>query len=182
MGFSSFIFDYRGYGLSEGKPSESGTYLDAEAAWTWVANNVEATSGGSLPILIMGRSLGGPISARLAANHPPAALVLDSTFPSLRALIRLRAPLLPTRFVLRFDYDTLVPLLGAGFPVLVVHSRDDKTVPLVLGRELFSSLRTPKDFLEIDGPHIQGFTADPEGYMKGLDNFLRRYVPDIPRE
>lgn len=185
VGLSSFIFDYRGYGRSSGTPTEQGTYLDADAAWRWVDAHLRGVSEGTLPVIIMGRSLGGPIAARLAAKHPPAALVLDSTFPSIRSLVHARAPLLPARLLLRYKYDTLAWLGHVSCPVLVVASRDDTIVPIAQGRELFAALRGPKEFLELSGPHVRGFAADAGRYEEGLRRFLTEYVlrrtaPDFP--
>lgn len=173
MNLSVFIFDYQGYGESEGRPTEAGTYRDASSAWNWVSKNLEARS--RLPIIVMGRSLGGPIAAHLAKRHPPAALVLDSTFPSLAALVRMKEPLLPVQLLLRFRYDTLEPLEHTAFPVLVVHSRSDEVVPFALGEELFHDLRGRKSFLAISGPHVSGFAVDRPAYAEGLERFLERF-------
>ena len=173
MNLSVFIFDYQGYGRSEGHPTEAGTYQDAIAAWDWVSENLEG--GPRLPLIIMGRSLGGPIAAHLARLHPPAALVLDSTFPSLAAFVHAKEPFLPARLLLRFRYDTLGPLDHAAFPILVVHSRGDGVVPFVLGEELYQGLSGRKSFLTVSGPHVSGFAVDRSTYVEGLERFLERF-------
>lgn len=180
LSLSVFIFDYRGYGRSTGHPSEAGTYLDAEAAWQWVETSVPGARNGRLPVIIMGRSLGGPIAAHLASVHAPRALILDSTFPSLTDLIRDRLPVIPVYLLARYRYDTLVSLSGASYPILVVHSRDDKTVPIAEGRALYNALETRKQFLEIDGPHARGFAVDAGAYARGLRGFFRRFVSPFP--
>lgn len=176
LGLSTFLFDYRGYGRSAGHPTEGGTYLDADAAWRWVARHVPGVASGALPVVIMGRSLGGPIAAQLAASHPPAALVLDSTFPSLRSLVHQLVPFLPLGLLLRYRYDTLAFLKHVHCPVLVVHSRNDRIVPFAQGRELYAAIHSPKLFLEVRGPHARGFSADLGRYERGLERFLERYV------
>lgn len=176
IGLSTFIFDYRGYGRSAGKPTERGTYLDAEAAWRWVDLHVAGLSEGRLPVIIMGRSLGGPIAAWLASQHPPAALVLDSTFPSIRSLVHERVPFLPARLLLRFRYDTLTFLESVSCPVLVVASRDDTIVPIGQGQALFAALKGPKEFLELSGSHVSGFADDAGRYERGLRQFLTEYA------
>lgn len=173
---STFIFDYAGYGHSSGRPSEQGTYLDAAAAWTWLAANVPGAGTSRLPIVVMGRSLGGPIGAYVASIHHPAALVLDSTFPSLRSLVRVRAPYLPARLLLRYRYDTLSFLREVECPILIVHSREDTIVPVVEGRKLFAAIRGPKEFLELRGPHVGGFRSDAARYEHALNRFLDRYL------
>lgn len=174
---SAFIFDYSGYGRSSGRPSERGTYLDAAAAWHWLAANVPGAGTSRLPLVVMGRSLGGPIAAYVASIHRPAALVLDSTFPSLRSLVRDRAPYLPVRLLLRYRYDTLAFLRGLHCPTLVVHSRNDTVVPIAEGRRLFAALPAPKEFLELAGPHVGGFRFDAPKYEHALKRFLDRYLP-----
>lgn len=169
---SSFIFDYSGFGRSTGRPTERGTYDDAAAAWQWVHSHVPGVHTGALSIIIMGRSLGGPVAGYLSSIHPPAALVLDSTFPSIASLVRSRAPYLPVRLLLRYRYNTLSFLDRVHCPVLVVHSRDDSVVPISQGRALYAAIKTPKMFLEIRGPHVQGFVADSDHYSEGLRHFL----------
>ncbi len=173
MGLSLFIFDYEGYGRSEGRPTEAGTYRDASAAWDWLNGNVAEAS--RLPMIIMGRSLGGPVAARLAKQHPPAALVLDSTFPSLAAFVHAKEPLLPARLLLRFRFDTIASLEHAAFPILVVHSRGDEVVPFSLGEELYRDLPGRKSFLALSGPHVAGFEVDRSVYVDGLERFLERF-------
>lgn len=172
-----FIFDYGGYGRSSGRPSEHGTYLDAAAAWRWIGENVPAADISRLPVILMGRSLGGPIAAHLASIHHPAALVLDSTFPSLRSLVRDRAPYLPVGLLLRYRYDTAAFLRDVHCPILVVHSRGDTVVPIEEGRKLYAAIGGPKKFVELRGPHVGGFRFDATRYERALSGFLDRYLP-----
>ncbi|MFC1485833.1 alpha/beta hydrolase, partial [Candidatus Latescibacterota bacterium] len=89
-----FIFDYRGYGESEGHPSEAGIRLDAEAALGWIEDHQTSED---IPVIFFGRSLGGAVAARLAASHPPAALIIESAFTSVRDLAFEKIPLFPMR-------------------------------------------------------------------------------------
>jgi pimeloyl-ACP methyl ester carboxylesterase len=79
VGLSTFIYDYRGYGKSEGQPTEEGTYNDVAGAWRYLTESRKVPAG---QILLYGQSLGGPIAAKLATEKTPAALILDSTFTS----------------------------------------------------------------------------------------------------
>jgi len=169
---STFIFDYRGYGISKGKPTEKGIYLDAEAAWRYLTEirHVPRTE-----IILFGRSLGGAIAARLAQDHSPAALIIESTFTSLPDIAADIYPFLPVRLLARFDYNTRKYIKLVNCPILIVHSRNDEIMPFKHGRQLFEAASEPKEFLEITGTHNDGFMASGKSYEEGLDLFLRNH-------
>lgn len=172
IGFNVFIFDYRGYGKSGGKPGESGIYLDAEAAWDWL---IEWKNFSPEDIVVIGRSLGGAIAAHLAAKHKPGWLVLESAFTSIEDMIRVKYPFLPPRFFLKHHYRTVEDVRAVKCPVLVVHSRDDKEVPFAHGLRIFEAASEPKEFLEIKGSHRNGFFTSAEVYQEGLKTFIRKF-------
>lgn len=169
LGFSAFIFDYRGYGKSEGRPSEKGTYLDAEAAWKFL---VEKKGVRPQEIIFVGRSLGAAIAADLAVKHPPRALIIESGFTSLPDIASELYPRFPIRVFLRYRYDTLAKLRKIKCPVFVIHSRDDQLVRFKHGEKLFADANEPKTFLEISGPHNEGYQQSEEKYREGLRVFL----------
>jgi fermentation-respiration switch protein FrsA (DUF1100 family) len=173
LGFSTFIFDYRGYGRSEGKTTEKGTYLDAEAAWRYLAKERHVSS---TEIILFGRSLGGAIAARLAQNHTPKALLIESTFTSVPDIAANIYPFLPARLLARFDYNTGEYIKRINCPILVIHSINDDLIPFSHGRQLFEAAQGPKEFLEITGTHNEGFMTSGERYEDGLDGFLRDYL------
>lgn len=169
LGLSVFIFDYRGYGRSEGSPSEEGTYRDALAAW----RNLREERG--LPahaIVVFGRSLGASIAAWLAARERPAALIIESAFTSAPDLGAEIYPWLPVRWLLRIRYDTLAAVRETRVPILVVHSREDRIVPFHHGESLFAAANAPKNFLELRGGHNDGFLVSRPDYVAGLRRFL----------
>ncbi len=139
-GFDVVLFDYRGYGRSSGRPSEQGTYLDARAALAWLLAQpgVEASR-----MLLLGESLGGAVAVDLALAHPPAGLVLLSTFTSVRAMARLHYPFIPAALV-PDAYPTLRRIGDLRAPLLVLHGEGDEVVPLSQGRELFVAAPEPK--------------------------------------
>ena len=168
-GLNVCMFDYRGYGHSTGKPSEAGTYRDAEAVWTWVT----ATKGVAPErVVVFGESLGGGVAAWLAEHHPPAALILESTFTSIPDMAAHLYPYLPTRWLCRIHYNTLARLASIHCPVLVAHSPDDDMVPYALGQRLFAAAREPKAFLEMKGPHNGGREATGPRYDQAVTAFL----------
>jgi fermentation-respiration switch protein FrsA (DUF1100 family) len=174
LGLNTFIFDYRGYGRSEGTPSEQGTYRDAEAAWEYLIRK-----HGVAPrrLVVFGRSLGGAIAAWLASRHRPGALVLESTFTSVPDLAAQLYPFLPVRWLSRFRYSTEEHLRGVSCPVLIVHSPEDEIVPFSHGLQLFSGAREPKELLRIRGGHNDGFLVSGTSYTEGLRGFLERSLP-----
>jgi fermentation-respiration switch protein FrsA (DUF1100 family) len=169
MGLNCFVFDYRGYGASDGTPTEAGTYLDARAAFDWLTQvkRVRARE-----IIVCGRSLGGSIAAHLAAQVAPAGLVVEGAFTSYPDIGARLYPCLPVRLFARFRYDTLTHLRAVRCPVMVVHSRDDELVPFDLGVRLFDAANQPKRFVEIAGGHSDGFLTSADRYREAWSMWL----------
>ncbi len=169
LGLSTFIFDYRGYGLSEGRISEEGTYLDAGAAWQYLTG-----TRGVDPrrIIVFGRSLGGAVAANLAAGNPPAGLILESVFTSVPDMAAGLYPFLPVRLLCRYNYNARESLRKVSSPVLIIHSPEDDIIPFNNGLELFAAAGEPKTFLTIRGSHNEGFLASGPLYYQGLEKFV----------
>ncbi len=164
-GVAVFLFDYRGYGRSQGKPSEEGTYLDAEAAYDWVA------AKGFKRIVVYGESLGGAVACELALRRPAAALVLQSTFTSIPDIGAKLFPWLPVRRIATIRYDTVAKLPTVTVPVLVMHSRTDRLIPYSHAERNFAAAREPKFFCDLDGEHNNPL-GDRERYVAGLEQIL----------
>ncbi len=169
LGYSTLIFDYRGYGNSSGKPTEEGTYRDAEAAWKYLTEQRHAQPCG---IVLFGESIGGAIAAWLAVREKPAALVIASSFTSVPDLGQQIYPWLPVRLLARIHYDTRDYLKSVSAPVMIVHSPEDDIIPFEHGRALFAAANPPKQFLEIAGGHNTGFVYMRESWVKALGDFL----------
>jgi pimeloyl-ACP methyl ester carboxylesterase len=169
LGFSTFIFDYRGYGKSEGKPSEKGTYRDAEGAWNYLVREKKVKPE---EIIVFGRSLGGGIASYLAKKYQPRALIIESSFTAISDIARALVPTLPLKLLLRFKYNTRERLKDIHCPVLIVHSPDDRTIPFVCGKVLYETANPPKKFLRIKGDHLYGFIKSKKKYIKGLREFF----------
>jgi len=175
LGLNCFIFDYRGYGNSEGKPTEEGTYLDTEAAHTWLIVNKKIAAGN---IIVVGRSLGGSIAAWLASRVQVRGLVLESSFTSYVDIGRRFYPYMPVRWFARFGYRTVDYLDTVNCPVMVIHSRNDEVVPFEFGLELYERANEPSELVEIFGSHNDGFWVSSEVYKKTWTKwikFLREY-------
>jgi fermentation-respiration switch protein FrsA (DUF1100 family) len=171
---SVFIFDYRGYGQSKGRPSERGTQRDARAVWRFATEE-----RGLAPhrIVLFGRSLGAAVAALLATQKQPGALIVESAFTSVPDIAAEFYWWLPVRWLSRFDYATRDYLASARCPVLVVHSTDDEIIPFHHGEALFAAAHEPKDMLRLHGGHNEGFFVSGEYYVRGLDAFLTRHLP-----
>ena len=164
-----FIFDYRGYGQSEGKVTEKGTYRDAEAAWNYLT---ESRGINAKQIVIFGRSLGASIASWLASKHPPAALVIESGFTSIPSMAKRIYPFLPVRWLTYFQYDTKNNVTKISCPILVVHSKNDEIIPFEEGREIYNAAPETRQFLELQGGHNDGFLISGSIYVEGLRSFI----------
>ena len=173
IGLSVFIIDYRGYGRSGGRPSEHGTYRDAMAAWNYLVDERRLRPH---EIIVFGRSLGGAVAAALAANVAPAAVILESTFTSIKDLGKHYYPYLPVSWISRIQYPVDEYITSFKCPVLVIHSDQDDVVPARLGRRLFAQAPEPKMYLPIAGDHNNGFLLSKEAYIAGIRRFLRTCI------
>ena len=169
LGLSTLIFDYRGYGRSEGKVSEQGIYRDAEAAWRHLTGERGIPAA---EIVLFGRSLGAAVAASVASRHRPGALIIESGFVSVPDMAAELYPWLPARWLARIGFPTGDFLKSVSCPVLVVHSRDDEVIPFGHGLRLFEIAREPKQLLELRGGHNDGFLVSGRRYLDGLDAFL----------
>ncbi|MHC4911529.1 MAG: alpha/beta hydrolase [Planctomycetota bacterium] len=170
LGLNCFIFDYRGYGKSEGQPSEEGTYLDAMAAYKWL---IETRKLPANKIIILGRSLGGSIAAELARKVKVAGLIIESGFTSYVDMGRKFYPYMPVRWFAKFSYRTIDYIREVRCPVLVIHSRNDEIAPFEFGLELYRMANEPKEFVEIFGGHNDGFLVSSETYNKAWARWLQ---------
>jgi fermentation-respiration switch protein FrsA (DUF1100 family) len=165
------LFDYRGYGRSDGEPSEQGTYRDARAAWRYLT---ETRGLSPSTIILYGESLGGAVATHLAAGQTPRAVVVESSFSSAIDLGAEVYPWLPVRWISRYVYPSAQNLEHIQAPVLIIHSRDDEIVPFRHGQVLFAAAHEPKELLEIHGGHNDGPLMSGTQYRRGLEGFFGR--------
>ena len=167
IGAAVLIFDYRGYGRSEGKPSETGILADARAARAWLANRAGIAEN---QIVLMGRSLGGAVAVDLAAADGAKGLVLESTFTSLPDVGKSVYPWLPVGSIARSQFNSLAKIPQYRGPLLQSHGTGDRLIPYQMGRRLFDAAGEPKRFVPIPG----GDHNDPqtEEYYQALAAFL----------
>lgn len=167
-GYSVLAVDYRGYGLSTGRPTERGLYRDVDAVvarpWT------EAES--RLPLVYWGRSLGGAMAGYAATVRKPDGIIIESGFPSARSVIRSSPVLAVLSFLASYRFPAGEYLNQANVPVLMLHGDRDRVIPFALGRELFDQVTAPKQFVTIPGgDHNDAAPPDPTAYWAAIDGF-----------
>jgi uncharacterized protein len=168
-GYRVLAIDYRGYGTSDGAPSERGLALDAEAA----ARHAHASRTPGRPLVFWGRSLGAAVAAVAARVVAPDALVLENTFPDKASVIRGNPVLQLLNLFSSYRFDTATTLRGFERPVLVLHGDADTIVPYALGQELFDRLDGPKRFVTVRGAdHNDLFDARQTAYWTPIRAFL----------
>ena len=169
LGFSVLIIDYRGYGQSTGRTTESGIYRDADAAWRYLIDDRGIVAN---DIVIFGRSLGASVASRLASEYQPLALIVESSFTSVPDIAQDLYPWLPVRWLSRLSHATRDYVRDVRCPILIIHSRDDEIIPFHHGEAIFASANEPRTLLTIRGTHNDAFLLDERAYVAGLRTFL----------
>jgi uncharacterized protein len=168
LNVSIFIYDYRGYGKSQGVPTIEGALQDARAARVKLC---ELTSIKDSDMVLMGDSLGGAFSVQLAAESAPRALVLQSTFSSLRDAADQLYP--NVAFLVGRDLlDSKTRIADVSCPLFQSHGDADRTISIRLGKKLFREAKEPKTFFEVAGADHNDWLT--EGYLQGLAEFVKR--------
>jgi uncharacterized protein len=161
-----FAFDYRGYGRSQGTPSERGILEDGHAAQMWLAERLKMRPS---EIVLMGRSLGGAVAIDLAAKNGARGLIVQNTFTSLPDAAAVLYPWAPVRWLMRNRFESLSKISRCSCPLLISHGKEDVLVPYALGRQLFDAAPGPKRFVDLTGGHND--EESPE-YYEALHDFL----------
>lgn len=165
-GYDVLIVDYRGYGQSTGRISgEAQLHADMAVVYAWVLERYPEQQ-----VVLYGRSLGSGLAARLAAEHTPRLLILESPFYSLEAIARRQFPFVPP-FLLRYPLRTWSWIGAARAPVVIIHGTDDKVVPFADGERLAAAVRSPLRFVTVPGGGHNDLAAFP-AYDEVLDAVL----------
>ena len=162
-GFSVLTYDYQGYGMSDGSASEANTYRDIDAAYRYL------TVEKAIPperIIVHGRSIGGGPSIDLASRVEVGGLIIESTFLS-------AARVLSQPRIIPFDaFDNIAKVQRIRCPVLVIHGRQDRTIPFSHGEQLYDALNVPKSNLWVESAgHNDVFAAAKTRYLDALRSF-----------
>jgi fermentation-respiration switch protein FrsA (DUF1100 family) len=166
--------DYRGYGKSQGTPSEAGLYADARAAYDWLIAKGVAPKR----IVLYGKSLGGAVAADLASKVEVGALILQSTFTSTPDMAGQVMPFFPARLLMRTKYDTLSKMKAIACPKLIVHGRRDEMIPFEMAERNFAAAAEPKESAWFDeGGHNTLIDRNGPAWREALRRFVDRVAP-----
>ncbi len=170
LGTDVLLFDYRGYGRSDGTPNEQGTYRDGRAAYQFLTGETEIAPQ---RIILFGESLGAAVAVELATQVPCSALVLEAPFTSIPDMAREVFPILPVGRFLRNRYENEKKMPSLRVPLLVLHGNRDRTVPFEQGRKVFEAAPEPKRFHAITGAgHNDTYIIGGEEYWRAWKEFL----------
>ncbi len=171
MGANFFLYDYRGYGKSTGKPSEKGLYKDARAAYDYLVSRNDVDKN---KIVVYGKSLGGPVAADLCLNRKASALILEGSFASVTLRAQQIYPFLPMKFFITQKYDTMAKVKDLRIPKLIAHGRQDEVISFSHGEILFAAAAEPKEFLPFEGSHNDDAYVISSAYKEELLKFLKK--------
>ncbi len=173
LGLDVVLYDYGGYGKSTGRPSEARCYDDARAVWKYLTD-----TRGIAPseIILSGRSLGAGPTCQLATEVQAAAVIIESAFLSVAKRAQEMYPIFPVALLIRHRFDNGRKIQDIKSPVLLVHSQQDEIIPYDHGRALYERANEPKEWLEIQGGHNDGFWLTGDSYTEGLNAFIEAHL------
>lgn len=169
LNLNVFIYDYRGYGKSEGRPSETGLYKDIMAAYRYL------TERRGIPpdrIILYGESLGGAVAIELALRKDVRALITEGTFTSIKDMAEMVFPFVPYS-VFSPKFDSLSKIQKIDCQKLIMHSIEDEIVPFSFGERIYKYAREPKEFCMLKGSHNTAFLDSQEGYKNTIRAFIK---------
>ena len=175
LGLSVFLFDYRGYGRSQRlRPSEEGLYQDALGAYDYLTRTRMIRPE---RLIVFGRSLGASVAGELAAYKPAAALILESSFPSVEAVARFHYGGLPVHWLLEAEFRLIDRLPQLLLLKLIIHGDKDDIIPIELGRQVFDATKPPKEWYVIKGAdHNNTYQVGGGSYFRRLAEFIRKAI------
>ncbi|OQW35499.1 MAG: peptidase [Nitrospira sp. SG-bin1] len=175
MGLSIFLFDYRGYGKSQGvRPSEKGLYEDAYGAYDYLTKGRKIRAE---RIVLFGRSLGASVAGELATQRPATGLILESSFSSIEAVARLHYGGFLAHWFLGAEFRLVDRLPNLSLPKLIIHGDRDDIIPIKLGRHIFDVAKPPKEWYVIQGAdHNNTYLVGGRAYFLRLAEFIKKVV------
>lgn len=169
LGLSLFAFDYRGYGESEGAPSETGLYRDSDAAYRYLRERLQVPPE---RIVVFGHSLGSAVAVELVTRVPAAGLILDGAPTSVVERAQEVFPYAPVRWIAASRFASIERVGSLTLPKLFLHAREDEVIPFQHGRRLFEAAASPKVFVPLRGGHGDAFEVDSAAYFGAIRGFL----------
>ncbi len=171
MNISTFALGYRGYGLSEGTPSEEGLYADANAAFDYLVNVRRVPPHN---IILFGFSLGSAVAIELATRVNAGGVIVEGAFMSLPSVGEKQYPFLPVATMMKNRFDSINKIRRVAEPKLFLHALHDEIIPFEHGRNLFATAGDPKTFVEMNGGHEDAHIVDSLTFYGGIAQFLER--------
>lgn len=169
LGLNLLAFDYRGYGESEGAPSESGLYKDANAAYRLLR---EQRGVPPERIILFGHSLGSAVAVDLAGRVPVGGLIVEGALSSVVDRGAELYPYIPVRWIAGTRFASIQKISDVRAPKLFLHATGDEVIPLAHGRRLYEAAPPPKTFVELRGGHGDAFDVDSANYFGAIERFL----------
>jgi len=164
-----FMFDYRGYGRSQGSPTEEGCYRDAEAAYDWLQSKSQ-----DLAIIAHGHSLGSAVVVELACRRELDGLIIESGFTCASDMAKQMFGPIPVQLLTSMSWNSLEKVKTMSMPKLFLHGERDSVIPYKLGKKLYEAAAEPKEFVTLRGAdHNNTFIAGGETYYRALADFVR---------
>lgn len=154
LGANIMLFDYRGFGKSEGSPGEEEVYQDALVCYNWLINEKGFTPD---QVIIFGRSLGGAVAVDLASKVACSGVIVESSFTSAKAMAKEIFPIFPINLILKYKLNSIDKIGHIKCPVLVTHSTEDDIIPYKMGEDLFNAAEEPKKFVKLSGRHNERY-------------------------
>ena len=169
LGVNVLIFEYRGYGRSEGEPTEANMYADAGAAYNWLLDQKQLAP---TDIFLFGRSLGGAVAIELAVSNECAGVIVESAFTSIVDMGRHIFPYLPVSLLARYRFDSISKIARVTSRVLITHSPDDDMIPYQMGQQLYEAAAGDRTFVPLSGGHNDQSYFDDASYRNALKEFF----------
>jgi fermentation-respiration switch protein FrsA (DUF1100 family) len=176
-GLSLFMVDYRGYGRSEGRPSEKGINEDGQAAYDYLLSRSFSAEN----LVVFGRSLGSTVAVHVASRNRCAGVILESAFTNMADMARQHFPVLPGMGVFKRKFPCIDHISSIDAPILLIHGNEDEIVPYKLGRRLFEAASTGKEFYTIEGAHHNDtYFVGGNEYFDRFEKFVRDRTGKFP--
>lgn len=171
LGLNILTPDYRGYGESEGKPSEMGLYCDAQTSYQYLLSKGVVAKN----IILYGFSLGSGVAIHLAAESSIGALIVEAGFTSVPDVAKSYSRFIPAH-LMKNRFTSKEKLARVDAPLLFLHSPQDRAVPFAQGKALFALAPEPKEFVELSGSHIGLLNTEQPGALEAIQRFIKQHL------
>ncbi len=170
MKYNIALFDYRGYGKSTGKISkEEDLYTDSKVVYDYVVNKQKVEPRN---LVFWGQSLGGAVATEMAKRYWVNALIIESSFTSVRAIMNPVLRYTVPSFLLKYKFETIKKLKNMRSVVVILHSREDEMIPFSNAEKLYEIAPKPKKLIEMTGAHNEGFWENYQKYIEIIMDYL----------